>query len=262
MGSGTVNDFFAEELADGVSICALGKTTVEYSDLDSQEEAAIRKVFNARMKHIRNVSPKLYEQLKPQENAFVKWGMVAKSVIPNEQPIRYPAEPGSLGVDWLNPALYMSNATEATSGQYTGYADSNTRIGRVWDIQNTVGAVTYPVGEAGNWYKASIVSDKREMIVLAQDGILEVGTTPTCIEVQITTEASTKYSPINVSPIWDQTIEEDRQIFQYPTLGMVPLYHNFGTKIGMVPGRTALSTMPLVGMAFYEYGLYSSLLYT
>lgn len=262
MGSGTINDFFAEELSDGVSICALGKTTVEYSDLDSQEEAAIRKVFNARMKHIRNVSPKLYEGLKPQENAFVKWGMVAKSVIPNDQPIRYPGEPGSLGVDWLNPALHMSNAVEATSGQYTDYADSGARIGRVWDITCTAGTTVHPIGEAGNYYKASIVTDKREFIVIAQDGILEVGTTPTCTQVRITTEANSKYSPINVSPVWDQTVEDDRQIFQYPTLGMIPLYHNFGTKVALQPGRTTAATMPLIGMAFYEYGLYSSLLYT
>jgi len=262
MPSSTIEDFFAEEISNGVNICALGKTSVEYRDLDSKEESAIAKVFDARMKQIRNVSPKVYESLAPQRSAFVKWGMVAKVALGDDGPIRYPAEPGAIGVDWLNPALFMSNATEATSGQYTDYADSNTRIGRTWEISPTVGSPIYPIGEASNYYKASIVSGKHELIVIAQDGILETGTTPTCTQVRIMSEASSKYSPINVAPLWDQTIEEDRQIYQYPTLGMIPLYHNFGVKVGLVPGKTTTTNMPLLGMAFYQYELYSGLLYT
>lgn len=260
MGSGNIGDYFAQEINNSVDIYAGGRTTVEYDDMSSQEEAAIRKAFDSKMRLMKKISPSLVETLQPQREAFVKWGAIAKATIPNDQPIRYPAEPGSLGVDWLNPPFYMTNAAEATSGNYCGYYDSatGTTIGRTWDIALVGGTPNYLAGTAGNYYKGSIVDNKRTFVVIAQDGIVEMGTMPSLTQVLFQTEAASKYAPITVHPLAHESIEPQKQIYQYGTLGMLGMPHNQGTKIKVEPARTGTSTIALMGMVFYEYGLTGS----
>jgi hypothetical protein len=151
----------------------------------------------------------------------------------------------------------MSNATEATSGSYTMYSDSNTRIGRIWDIDFTAGNAAYLAGEAAQWYKGNIVDLRHTFVVVAQDGILEVGTTPVLNQVVFQTEAQTKYTSTSVSPIANQTLKQGSQIYQYNTVGQIAMPHTFGSKIGVMPGQTVTSVIPLLGMVFYEHSLFA-----
>lgn len=256
-GSGSVQDFFGPEIDNDVNIFAGGKTTQEWGNLEREEIAAIEKAFYSKYRHLVRACPSLGETMLPQLPAFIKWGAIAKATIPGDKTIGFPASAGGIGVDWLSPQTYMSNATEATSGSYTDYSDSNTRIGKSWDIDFTVSTAAYLAGETANWYKGNIVDLRHTFVVLAQDGILEVGTSPVLNQIVVQTEAQTKYTSTSVSPIVNQTLKEGSQIYQYNTVGQVAMPHTFGTKIGVLPSATVSSVVPLLGMVFYEHSLFA-----
>lgn len=256
-GSGTVDEFFGPEIDNDVNIAAGGKTNQEWASLERAEIAAIEKAFMSKYRHLAKVCPPLAESMLPQLPAFIKWGAVAKAAIPGDKPIGFPASAGGIGVDWIAPQTYMSNATEATSGSYTMYNDSNTRIGRVWDIDLTAGTAAYLAGQAAQWYRGNIVDLRHTFVVIAQDGILEIGTTPVLNQVVFQTEAQTKYTSTAMSPLVTETLKEGTQIYQYNTIGQIAMPHTFGTKIGVFPSVTGTSTIPLMGMVFYEHSLFA-----
>ena len=260
MVSTTVEEYFSREYADkGIRVFAGSRDTIDIDRLEEDEKAAIRLAFRKGLEQIGMVSPKLYAMLKPQEDAMVMWGAVAKAAFPEDKVIRYPASSGTIGVDWLSPALYMYHGTLDT-GCHTQYDDSmEPRIGRTWDVTLTAGTARYLAGDGTNYYKASPTTNQHSFNVVCQNGIVEVGTLPSVTQIHAKTEAMNKYSPFAVSPLWSETIEEGKQVYAYPTLGMLPMYHNFGTMVGLMPGRTGVSDIRLMGLTFYEYDLWSSL---
>lgn len=266
MPSVTVDDFFANEYSKhGIRVFAGGKDVFDTKPLEPGEIAAIRLAFRQGLSHIRRVSPRLAESFAPQEDAMVLWGQVAKAVIPNDKPITYPARAGTLGVSWIAPAIYgyYAGAAAETVGQW----DYSQYVGKAanaimdnWSIALTGGTARYLAGNGTQFYKAMGTESYRAMHVILQDGILQVGgAEPSINQILFRTEAMNKYSPIGVSPVIGETLEEGKQIYQYPTLGMIPMYHNYGTMIGVMPGYTATVDMPLAAMSFFEYDLWSTL---
>ena len=261
MVSTTVEEYFSREYADkGIRVFAGSRDTIDIDRLEEDEKAAIRLAFRKGLEQIGMVSPKLYAMLKPQEDAMVMWGAVAKAAFPEDKVIRYPASAGTIGVDWLCPALYMYYAGESSSTypDYCGY-DGKNAVGDNWDISLEQGIAAYLAGDGTNYYKASPTTNQHSFHVLCQNGIVEVGTLPSVTQIHVKTEAMNKYSPFATSPLCSEPIEEGKQVYVYPTLGMLPMYHNFGTMVGVMPGRTGVSDIRLMGLTFYEYDLWSSL---
>jgi hypothetical protein len=266
MPSVTVDDFFNEEYRKhGLRVFAGGKDVLDTKPLEPSEISAIRLAFRSGINQLARVSPKLAQSFSVQEDAIVKWGQIAKAVIPNDKPITYPARSGTLGVSWICPAVYgyYAGASAETVGQwdYSQYANkASNAIMDNWSIALTGGTARYLAGNGTNYYKAMGTENYRAMHVILQDGILQLGgAAPSISQIRFRTEAMNKYSPIGVQPLVAETIEEGKQIYQYPTLGMIPMYHNFGTEIGVMPGYTATVDMPLAAMTFYEYDLWSTL---
>jgi hypothetical protein len=249
-----INVLFADELNNGIPIFAGGKDSVQYQALGPAEEKAVETCFQKGLKVITEVSPKLGPFIGRQLPAFKKWAGVAKASFPTIKTVAFPSQPGMLGVNFLIPQSIKYNATpSATYPCYSDYpADS-------WDLSLTASSITYLLGSASQYYKASPTDQKHSLLVLAAGGIVEIGTTPGYDQVQITTEILSKYGVINESPLGDQSIETDKTIYRHEDLGMLPMYYDLGVRLSVMPRFTKTSTVKMIGMVFYEHDLYSSL---
>lgn len=270
LGSTTIANHFAEEInraVNPVSIFAGGKSTIDVEPLTHEETVAVQTAFRKGLYHIMKISPKLYASIAPQESAFVKWAQVVKATFPEEKAISYPAEAGTIGVDWLTPALYQYTGGNA-GPDWVDYIDNvAAAVGMSWDITLVAGTAIYLAGDAADathLYKSSSTASQHSFTVLAENGIIELNSlaTPSINQIQVNSEGASLYSPFGVDPLISQPIEKGKNLYQYPTIGQIPLWYDYGTRIGVMPGRSsgaAGATIPLLGMTFFEYDFFSSL---
>ena len=259
---------FSPEANAGIRVFSGGKDLIDIADMAAEERDAILYCFDQNVKKIENISPKLAAGLRPQREAMVKFAQIAKGTFPETKTYSYPGQHGGLGVDFLNPYLlgYGANITATLSGN-TGYLDTSLAVGtngdRTWWLGGgtagtglTAGTLArilgYDATAATAYYKGCAVAENHSYVVLFQDGIIELGTTPKMNELYFKSTLMDKYTPISQSPLLTQTIEKDRNIYQYSTPGMIPISHNTGvTIIGQVL-YTGSCYLPLLGMVFYE----------
>ena len=256
MVQASLSDMFAPEANAGIRIFTGGKDSVDIADMSSDETDAILYCFDQNVKKIENVSPKLAASLRPQRSAVVKWAQVAKGTFPETKNFSYPGVQGGLGVDFLNPYLFKyqttPDASTAGSYAYTSYNDSSAIGFGTWDQSFTAGTKNYIAGGATYPYRGSGITGKHSYVVVFQDGLIEIGTTPKVQQLFFKSELLDKYTPISVQPTLNQSIEEGRNIYQYATPGMMPFTHQTGAYIEVLPNITGVSTMPLLGMVYYE----------
>ncbi len=250
-----VKELFAPEIAAGIKQFTGGRDTYDYESLSPEEEDSVKLAFDRTMMKIRKISPNLSASLIVQRDAFVKWAGVAKGTFPDTKDYSYPSTSGGLGADWITPELYKYDTTPSST--YPCYTDYNATASttNTFDLTLTNGTARYIAGNSteSNSYKGSPVTNKHSFVVIAQDGLIEIGTTPKCNMLLFKTDAQSKYSPISMNPALTQTLEEYRSIYQYNTPGMIPMDHNVGTIIKAHPNVSGTSTIVPFGMVFYEY---------
>lgn len=248
-----VEKLFAAEIADGIDIVAGGRNTVDYIEPSDEEQEIVRTIFENRAHQIKRISTAVYDSLMPQMEVFVKMAGIAKAVFPENRPIRYPSESGAIGCDFINLPHYIKYGTDTNDKSLSDYEDGTFNIA----CENK-GDIKYILGSSNDWYRASPKSDAHSLLVFAKDGLLEIGSTPMFNQIQVTTEIQQKYAPITVNPLNQLLpVEEDKPIYQYPTLGVVPVYHNLGVRMAAKAVRTGTATVVPIGMIFYEHDFYN-----
>ena len=255
MVQASLTDMFTPEANAGIRIFTGGRDSVDIADMSSDERDAILYCFDSNVKKIENISPKLAASLRPQRDAVVKWAQVAKGTFPETKNYSYPGQAGGLAVDFLNPYLFKYCLTpNQTAGgyAYTSYNDSAVTGFGTWDLSLTAGTASYIAGNGTYGYRGSGITGKHSYVVAFQDGLIEVGTTPKVEQLFFKSDLLDKYTPISVQPLLNQTLEEGKSIYQYTTPGMMPFTHQTGATISVLPNQTGVSTMPLLGMIYYE----------
>lgn len=243
-----IREMYASETEQGIRMFSGGIDLYDVEQLSQEEADAVRYCFEKNVKMIENVSPKLAASIRPQREAFVKWASIAKGTFPETKNFTYPGQIGGLGVDFLNPQLYKYDTSPSTTNpSYTDYT------GNTWNISLTADTIAYIAGDATYHYKGSPITNNHSFAVIAQDGIVELGSTPKITQMKFESEALDKYTPIAMSPLMIESIEENKTIYQYNTPGMIPLSHQHGMRIEVLPNATGTATIPLIGMVFYEY---------
>jgi len=256
MASEKLWDLFREERDRGLNIFAGGREVVDYIELTDQEQEAIHTVVDNVGKLLRRVSSALADDWEAQRSAFIKMGGIAKGLFPEAKPISFPSEPGMIGVIPIIPQAIKYAATpSATYPCYTDYATNS------WDISLTAGTASYLLGSSANYYKASPTTNAHSFMVIAQNGIIEVGSTPSLDQFRVITEVSTKYGIYAPHALVDQTIEVNKSIYQYPTLGMIPVFHDLGIKLSAMPIATKTADIRMLGLVFYEHDFLSDVTY-
>jgi len=284
-----VADLFAAETKQGTNFFSGGRTSVNVGQLSDAEVGAVLMSYRVGLKRIQKVSTAIYNDLVSQQAAdydpnwynsghaaALKFAMIAKGTLASTggtKPITWPPSVGQIGVAWLDPFLLRySAATSSTYPAYTGYsADS-------WNIAypGTLGSnLVYPLGSATytkntppatsgaisaqSYYQASGQLNQHELFFLFQNGITEIGTTPDIQQWIIQTSLTQGYSVYTADPLVSQPIDNYKLIYQYPTPGILPVYFDTGTLLaGLAETTITTHTMPLLGMAFYETGLFGN----
>lgn len=267
MTQGRLSEIFAPEAQQGIRVFSGGRDVVDMAtDLSQDEIDSIYYCFDTNMKKIENVSPKLAASFRPQREAMVKFARIAKGTFPELKNFSYPGQTGGLACDFLSPYLYGygdANSVAAGSGGCRDYldtadtADTAVLMGD-WNLLFVAGQVAFLAGNVAGatleYYTACNVTGAHAYIVIFQDGIVELGTTPKIQEIFFKTELMNKYTPISAPPFIDQSLEIGRGIYQYTTPGMIPIDHNTGVQIAVSPTKAGTSKIALFGMCFYESG--------
>ena len=248
-----------EQFADVIQTLGIftgGRETVAYDPITTDEKQAIERFFNYHSRILYNISPKIANLFNEHKSAVLKFAGVAKGLFTKSKPIKYPAESGTIGIDILMPYFIKYTASPSSSAPaYTDYTNNT------WDLSLTAGTDVYFLGSSSNWYKANPQDDQNMMLVIFKDGVLEVGTTPKIDQMRIVTEINQKYSPWVVNPLVEIPVEEGKTIYQYNTLGILPVYPDLGVKWYAMPKYSGTSTIKLLGVVFYEYDGFSDTKY-
>jgi hypothetical protein len=238
-----VRELFAEELAKGIPVFMGDRESVVYSALEDDEQEAIRKVFTYGLNQIRKISPKIASEIEPQLSLAVKVAGVFKEMLPEKKSYAFPSQTGSLGFAWLFP-----QAIKYAGTVYTSYKSNS------WDIDLTAGIAAYFFGDGTNFYKSNSATGAHSAILVFNNGILEIGSTPKVEQFRLIAEGYTKYGIYTVAPIVEERVEENRLIYQYPTpLGAVPIFYDKGVMWGFMPRQSGTATIKLLGLVFYEH---------
>jgi len=250
-----VDKLFEEEISKGISVFFGERREVVYTELTREERNAVTMVFKYGVDHIRKVSPKIAADIETQLSIALKVAGIFKEMLPEKKPITFPSETGSIGVAWLFPqAIRYATTPSPSAPAYSSYSLNS------WDIPITTGTPAYLFGDGTNFYKASPATGKHAMLLVFNNGIIEVGTTPKIDQFRLYSEGFAKYGIYTVDPLVEVTVEENKAIYQYPTpLGAVPVFYDKGIMWGFMPRVSGTATIKLLGLVFYEHDLFPTL---
>jgi len=254
MAKKEIAELFREEQQTGKTILALDYSSVDYVEPEPDEKDAVRQCVDEQVRVMERVSPELANQYKDHESIFTKFAGVAKAHFPENKPITYPSQTGQIGCLGLIPQAVKYAATADPSNPcYTSY---NTNL---WTIDLTKGNAAYILGDGSNYYKASSAANKHSLLVIIQDGLIEIGTTPRLQQQRVQSEATSKYGIGTMQPLSELPITPNLTLYQYNTLGVLPVYHDSGVMWGVMPKETGTSEIKLLGMVFFEHDFLSTL---
>ena len=228
------------------SIYSGGKGSAPFTDLDEAEIQAIEACLDMGIEHFEMTSPKLARIIAAQREDFITWGGFAKAAM-DDKVIGFPSKPGGIGVCWINPQSRQFSSSD-TYTQYNGWTINSNELAEI-----TAGEKDYFFGDGTNWYKSYPTTPKRSMSIIAKDGLVEIGTTPSFQVHQIKTENDTQYGIIAEPPTYMLPIDDNLGVYVHKTLGQIPLWYDLGVEWSFLPLRTCTPVVMLAGVTFYEH---------
>ena len=254
MASTSVNTLFGDDVRIGIPIFVGARDTVDYEEITPSEKRVVERVFRTGLNQIRKVSPKIAADLEPQLGVAIKFAGIFKRMIPQSKSITFPSEAGTIGVNWLFPQAIKYTATPSSAEPaYTSYENNS------WNLSLVAGTPAYLFGSATNMYKSCPVWNKNSAILVFNNGLIEIGSTPVIQQFRISAEGFDKLGPYTVAPVTEVSIEEDKNIYQYPTpLGATLIFPDRGIRWSILPEKGTSSspvtaTIKLLGLVFYEH---------
>ena len=228
------------------SIYSGGKGSAPFTDLDEAEIQAIEACLDMGIEHFEMTSPKLARIFAAQREDFITWGGFAKAAM-DDKVIGFPSKPGGIGVCWINPQSRQLSSSD-TYTQYNGWTINSNEVAAI-----TAGMKDYFFGDGTNWYKSHPINPKRSMSIVAKDGLVEIGTTPSFQVHQIKTENDTQYGIIAEPPTYMLPIDDNLGVYVHKTLGQIPLWYDLGIEWSFLPLRACTPVVMLAGLTFYEH---------
>jgi len=251
-----------------------GRTQVSTATLAPNEIDAVNLAFNTGLSVLRKVSPTIAAEIAVQQPIALLMAQIAKGVLTSTgapKTITYPSMVGTVGVTWLIPQAIKYTATATTTNPcYTDYSND------LWNISLTAGTCANLLGSAtlsstnipgtqnstltiNNRYQAANQANAHQFWFAFQNGLIEIGSTPTLEQFHIETQNANQYGIYTAIPINEQTVEANKTIYQYNTLGVIPVYYDMGINWVALPQVTQTSQLKILGMQFYEHGLFPTL---
>lgn len=246
-------ELFRDELNKYGGVWTGGLDKGMYQELAGEEKAALKRVFDFGVKHLRKISPVIAAEIEEQLRLAEKVAGLFKAQV--NKPFKFPSEAGAFTAAWLFPGAirYVARPSEWEPA-FSSYPLNS------WDLTLTEGTPVYFFGSDTVYYKASPTEGKRSMILVFNNGVVEVGSTPKIYAFYFEGANQKKLGPIALQPLVEERIDPDRLIYQYPTpLGPAVIDFSTGVKWAALPYKSGVSTIKLLGMVFYEHDLYPTL---
>lgn len=276
MASQVVATLFGQEIDSGIGFFSGGKDIVDYVPITSPEQKTVDYVFNAGINLIQKVSPNVANDLSPQRTLTEKFAGVVKASISTTggvKPITFPSTPGSISLNWLTPEMLRYISTRSTTNSaYTDYANDTWTLALVAGTptfilgtgtytQNTPPTTAPTLTTSSNFFQGSQQSQAHSMFLFYQHGLIEVGTTPSMQQFQLYSQTLTKYGIWSVNGLNEMPIETNKAIYQYNTIGALPVYYDLGVVWAGMPIVTKNSQIKPMAMCFYEHSFAPTLVY-
>jgi len=234
----------------GIPILRLGRDRAGYASLEASEVNAVLAVFDMGLYHLRKVAPKIAADIERQRQLALESAAIAKAQMKAEDK-RYSFPPDTsagLGVAWLFPQAIKYAATPSNATPcYTDY------VANSWDIPISTDRAYWILGDGTNYYKCNPAEDQRSFILVFQNGLVEVGSTPSAEQFQVKSESRPDLGMYTVEPLIEVNTEDFKPLYQYPTPGALFVDHIKGVMWGFRPKRAGTATMKLLGLVYYEF---------
>lgn len=224
-----------------------GTRTYEVAALSPLELARILEFLEGYRDKLRCQARCLAAEFEKQIPFFVDVASYAKARFDNkpynEDEVAELPTAGQIGVQ----ALIVNDLYDATNAPLV--------LKNTWDLNVVAGTPAYLFGGAAFWFFAGVpvVVERRCIIAIMKNGIIDAGTVPTLNQFQFVTAQRT-YVPWRAFITRDVQIECDKPIYQYHTPGAMILTPDLGTRLVIQPTRTGQISPRLLGIVYGEYG--------
>lgn len=224
--------------------------TFDYIETTAEDKDAINRCITDMVERLKRVSTVLADTVMSQREHIVRYAGIAKAVFPEKKPYTYPSEKGTLGVVPIIPqALKYAATPSATNPCYTNYETNR------WRISLTAGSAAYLLGNGTDYYSASPTTEKHSFMLILKDGVIEIGTTPKIEQFRLYTKTAAKYGIWATHPLAEIPIEAGKLVYQYSTIGMIPIDHTAEIMFGFMPRESGVAIIKLLGFVFFEHDL-------
>jgi len=234
------------------TVASGGVESFETAELSDDEESEIEDYLNDIADEIAKTSPKVASDFRNQIGNMKDEASHFKAKVdgkPYASPVDSP-DPGQLGINPIIPQHFGA-------GNHNGTADGRNKF----TIDITEGSEAFLWGTSADWYYTNDQTDKRFHMFVIQNGIIHIADTPITQQMHYRTEKK-NYSAFDIQPLVDETIEENKTVYQYRTFAAMPLTYDLGTKLSLMPTRTASGvSYDIIGVTFYEKQAFDSLVW-
>jgi hypothetical protein len=245
-----------QELVGATAGVAVLNRKFTHKSLNDREVRVVLDVFKQGVDVLRRTLPEVARDIERQASLAVLAAGLAKGAFNATINYAFPPTTGTLGVAWLFPQAIRYAATPSpTSPAYTSYKANS------WDIDVTAGTPAFILGGPGatEFYRASPTVNARAFILIFENGLLQIGTSPAVEQFHLISEARGDLGAYTVQPVVEVPIEKNLAVYQIPTpLGALPIDHNQGVKFSFLPRVTGTITLKLLGLVFYEIDFFKT----
>ena len=251
MPTSDINEFLKEY---NVLLGGYGPS-IEYEELTDTEMELLDKFLDEVVESFTNINSYIAELVDKNRNLVKLFAEIFKAKVSKPFGGEIPNS-NNFGIALLAPFdLKYVGTPSADNPAYTSYSETS------WLLSITANNVLHILGDGTNFFKMSPTTGKRAIAVIFQNGFIEVGTTPSFDQFQAKTE-KVNYAPFRAHTLQDVKIDPYRSLYVYRTPFAIPLWYDFGIMLDAMPRRTGTADLRLLGVVFYEYGFYSSLVGT
>lgn len=227
-----------------------GTRTFEVGQLSDIEVKKLDEFLDNYARQLHRASPAIAEDFIRQKPFFKDVCCIAKARFDNkplnEDEVAELPRAGQLGVSPLI-AQDLSIIAEAAP-----------LLHNTWDHAAVAGTPVYIFGSADDWYVTrGAVMEQRSMIAIMQNGLIEVGATPSINQIRFWTAAAS-YPPWRAGILRDISLESDKPIYQYRSPAAFILTPDLGTRMQVMPVRTGNISARLIGLVFAEYNYFNT----
>ncbi len=224
-----------------------GVKSVRISAITQPELANWRKFFDNAVKKLRRISPEVADEFELHEPFFLAHIGIFKAEVKNKAYGGERPSEGEFGSIFIIPQAIRYVATPSAAEPAYSHYDLNQ-----WTISITAGTRRYLFGDGTNYYKARPTENYRMTLLIVRNGVLEVGTTPSLLQMKYWSRAEPK-GAFSAHTLVELPVESGYTLYQYNTPSAVPIHFDHEFMWEVMPYRTGTAKIVLLGIVLFEY---------